>query len=64
MSTEALINIFLGLIGFLVCIIGGFFWWEVRRIGKRLHDTNNVVDRHDKWITVIREKLGLTRRDE
>lgn len=52
-------------IGALICLIGWFVWREIRRIGRNLHDTNNFVDRHEKWITIIRERLGIgPRRDE
>lgn len=65
LSTDEWIRIALGVIGTLIGVIAWFFWREIRRIAKRVHDTNHVVARHEIWITVIREKLRIgSRRDD
>jgi len=44
---------------------GGLLWRqrsterEVERLRERMHDVENLAGRHDIWVTVIRERLGL-----
>lgn len=52
-----------GLVGLLVGVIYGWMRWDQRRMGKAIHDLRNVVNRHEQWITVIREKLGMGPRE-